>query len=171
MVETIFDTLNAKAALFAVEKFFDKGGSTLPVMISGTITDASGRTLSGQTTEAFYNSLRHVKPLSFGLNCALGPTSCASTWRSCRASARPTFPRTPTPVCPMRSAATIWKRRRDGGAYPRVGRKRAFSISSAAAAAPRQTHIAAMAEGGGRACNRASLPRSPPPAACPAWSR
>ncbi|MGI2105675.1 methionine synthase [Shewanella frigidimarina] len=73
MVETIFDTLNAKAALFAIEKVFDQLGDRLPVMISGTITDASGRTLTGQTTEAFYNSLRHIKPLSIGLNCALGP--------------------------------------------------------------------------------------------------
>jgi 5-methyltetrahydrofolate--homocysteine methyltransferase len=74
MVETIFDTLNAKAALFAIEQYFDAHDSTrLPVMISGTITDASGRTLSGQTTEAFWNSVRHVKPFSVGLNCALGP--------------------------------------------------------------------------------------------------
>ncbi|MBK9624113.1 MAG: methionine synthase [Rhodocyclaceae bacterium] len=72
LVETIFDTLNAKAALFAVEQFFDSAGRRWPVMISGTITDASGRTLSGQTAEAFWNSLRHVRPLSFGLNCALG---------------------------------------------------------------------------------------------------
>ncbi len=73
MIETIFDTLNAKAAIFAVETEFETLGYKLPVMISGTITDASGRTLTGQTTEAFYNSLRHVKPVSFGLNCALGP--------------------------------------------------------------------------------------------------
>ncbi|MGL5162383.1 MAG: homocysteine S-methyltransferase family protein, partial [Plesiomonas shigelloides] len=73
LIETVFDTLNAKAALFAVESVFESLGIQLPVMISGTITDASGRTLSGQTTEAFYNSLRHVRPLSFGLNCALGP--------------------------------------------------------------------------------------------------
>lgn len=73
LIETIFDTLNAKAAIFAVETVFDNLGVRLPVMISGTITDASGRTLSGQTTEAFYNSLRHAKPISFGLNCALGP--------------------------------------------------------------------------------------------------
>ena len=73
MIETIFDTLNAKAAAFAVETEFEALGVELPIMISGTITDASGRTLSGQTTEAFYNSLRHVKPLTFGLNCALGP--------------------------------------------------------------------------------------------------
>ncbi len=73
IVETIFDTLNAKAALFAIETVYDTLGGRLPIMISGTITDASGRTLTGQTTEAFYNSLRHVKPLSIGLNCALGP--------------------------------------------------------------------------------------------------
>ncbi|PSJ46759.1 methionine synthase [Zobellella endophytica] len=73
MIETIFDTLNAKAAVFAIEGLFDQLGVRLPVMISGTITDASGRTLSGQTTEAFYHSLRHAEPLSFGLNCALGP--------------------------------------------------------------------------------------------------
>ncbi|WP_261816102.1 methionine synthase [Vibrio gallicus] len=73
LIETVFDTLNAKACSFAVESVFDDLGYSLPVMISGTITDASGRTLSGQTTEAFYNSLRHVKPISFGLNCALGP--------------------------------------------------------------------------------------------------
>ncbi len=72
MVETIFDTLNAKAALFAIEKLFDDLGYRLPVMISGTITDLSGRTLTGQLTEAFYNSLNHVKPLSIGLNCGLG---------------------------------------------------------------------------------------------------
>nr|WP_233462173.1 methionine synthase [Photobacterium carnosum] len=73
LIETIFDTLNAKACAFAVTGVFEELGYELPVMISGTITDASGRTLSGQTTEAFYNSLRHVKPISFGLNCALGP--------------------------------------------------------------------------------------------------
>jgi 5-methyltetrahydrofolate--homocysteine methyltransferase len=72
LVETIFDTLNAKAALFAIERYFDAHNLRLPIMISGTITDASGRTLSGQTTEAFWNSLAHVRPLSMGLNCALG---------------------------------------------------------------------------------------------------
>ena len=72
LIETIFDTLNAKAAVFAVEQFFADSGSRLPVMISGTITDQSGRTLTGQVTEAFYNSLRHARPLSMGLNCALG---------------------------------------------------------------------------------------------------
>lgn len=72
MVETIFDTLNAKAALFAIEEVFDGRGGRLPIMISGTITDASGRTLSGQTAEAFYASVAHSRPLSVGLNCALG---------------------------------------------------------------------------------------------------
>lgn len=72
MIETIFDTLNAKAAIFAVQGVFEELGVELPIMISGTITDASGRTLSGQTTEAFWNSVRHAKPISIGLNCALG---------------------------------------------------------------------------------------------------
>ena len=73
MVETIFDTLNAKAAIFALEEAFDRVGVRIPVMISGTITDLSGRTLSGQTTEAFWNSVRHARPFAVGLNCALGP--------------------------------------------------------------------------------------------------
>tara|TARA_B100000035_G_scaffold159821_1_gene136268 strand:+ start:2470 stop:6255 length:3786 start_codon:yes stop_codon:yes gene_type:complete len=72
LVETIFDTLNAKAALFAIEEVFNRVGKRLPIMISGTVTDASGRILSGQTVEAFWNSVRHAKPLSVGLNCALG---------------------------------------------------------------------------------------------------
>jgi 5-methyltetrahydrofolate--homocysteine methyltransferase len=74
MVETIFDTLNAKAAVFAIAQEFERRGARVPIMISGTITDMSGRTLSGQTAEAFYYSLRHARPLSIGLNCALGAT-------------------------------------------------------------------------------------------------
>ncbi|HNP00377.1 MAG TPA: homocysteine S-methyltransferase family protein, partial [Ferruginibacter sp.] len=73
LIETIFDTLNAKAAIFAIKKYFRESGKPeLPVSISGTITDASGRTLSGQTLEAFYISVMHARPLSIGLNCALG---------------------------------------------------------------------------------------------------
>ncbi|MGH8707850.1 MAG: methionine synthase, partial [Burkholderiales bacterium] len=72
LVETVFDTLNAKAALFALEELFERRGTRLPVIVSGTLTDASGRTLSGQTAEAFYNSVRHARPLAVGLNCALG---------------------------------------------------------------------------------------------------
>ena len=95
LIETVFDTLNAKAAIFAVKKVFDDDGVTLPIMISGTITDQSGRTLTGQTTEAFYNSLRHAEPLSIGLNCALGPTELRpyveelSRIAECQVSAHP----------------------------------------------------------------------------------
>jgi 5-methyltetrahydrofolate--homocysteine methyltransferase len=73
LIETVFDTLNAKAAVFALEGIFGEMGARLPIMISGTITDVSGRTQTGQTPEAFYNSLRHARPVSVGLNCALGP--------------------------------------------------------------------------------------------------
>ncbi|HBR98782.1 MAG TPA: methionine synthase, partial [Gammaproteobacteria bacterium] len=73
MIETIFDTLNAKAAIFAIMRYFDDKQIRLPIMISGTITDASGRTLSGQTLEGFWNAVRHAKPLAISLNCALGP--------------------------------------------------------------------------------------------------
>ena len=72
LVETVFDTLNCKAALYAIDRYFERHGIRVPIMISGTITDASGRTLSGQTTEAFWNSIAHAQPLSVGLNCALG---------------------------------------------------------------------------------------------------
>ncbi|WP_431125919.1 homocysteine S-methyltransferase family protein [Variovorax paradoxus] len=72
LVETIFDTLNAKAALFAVDEYFDNSGQRLPLIISGTVTDASGRILSGQTVTAFWHSVRHAQPLAIGLNCALG---------------------------------------------------------------------------------------------------
>ena len=72
LVETVFDTLNAKAALFAIDESFERRGARLPIIVSGTITDASGRTLSGQTTAAFWNSVRHARPLAVGLNCALG---------------------------------------------------------------------------------------------------
>jgi len=72
LVETIFDTLNAKAAIYAIDKYFEEHNTRLPIMISGTITDASGRTLTGQTAEAFWNSVRHAEPISIGLNCALG---------------------------------------------------------------------------------------------------
>ena len=95
LIETIFDTLNAKAAVFAIQSTFDDIGYKLPIMISGTITDASGRTLSGQTTEAFFYSLRHAKPFSIGLNCALGASELRpyvetlSTIAECYVSAHP----------------------------------------------------------------------------------
>ena len=78
LIETIFDTLNAKAAIFAAKKYFRENNMELPIMISGTITDASGRTLSGQTLEAFYVSVAHANPLSVGLNCALGASEMRS---------------------------------------------------------------------------------------------
>ncbi|MDM9122604.1 homocysteine S-methyltransferase family protein, partial [Klebsiella pneumoniae] len=71
---TIFDTLNAKAALFAIDEYFEASGERLPLIISGTVTDASGRILSGQTVTAFWHSVRHARPLAIGLNCALGAT-------------------------------------------------------------------------------------------------
>ena len=74
LVETIFDTLNAKAALFAIDEYFEASGERLPIIISGTVTDASGRILSGQTVTAFWHSVRHAQPLAIGLNCALGAT-------------------------------------------------------------------------------------------------
>jgi 5-methyltetrahydrofolate--homocysteine methyltransferase len=96
LIETIFDTLNAKGAIYAIKKYFDETQqSPLPIMISGTITDASGRTLSGQTLEAFYTSVAHAQPLSVGLNCALGAKEMRphieelSTLASCYVSAYP----------------------------------------------------------------------------------
>jgi 5-methyltetrahydrofolate--homocysteine methyltransferase len=95
LIETIFDTLNARAAIFALESVFDELGWRLPLMISGTITDASGRTLSGQTSEAFWYSIRHARPISVGLNCALGPTELRqhietlSSIADCSVSAHP----------------------------------------------------------------------------------
>src|SRR5205823_11464972 len=73
IVETVFDTLNAKAALFAIAEVFEKSGKQLPLVVSGTVTDRSGRTLSGQTVEAFLISIAHARPLVVGLNCSLGP--------------------------------------------------------------------------------------------------
>jgi 5-methyltetrahydrofolate--homocysteine methyltransferase len=95
LVETVFDTLNAKAALFAIDQYYEDHGIKLPIMISGTITDASGRTLTGQTCEAFWNSVRHANPLTVGLNCALGPNDLRqhieelSSFSQCYISAHP----------------------------------------------------------------------------------
>jgi 5-methyltetrahydrofolate--homocysteine methyltransferase len=153
LVETIFDTLNAKAALFAIERFFDAAGRRWPVMISGTITDASGRTLSGQTAEAFWNSLRHVKPLSFGLNFALGAT----------------FPRIRMPACRTPSAATTRRRRCWPTRLP-TGRGTAWSTSLAAAAARRRS-TSRRSPGRSPAWRRGRFPGSRRSCACRAWSR
>jgi 5-methyltetrahydrofolate--homocysteine methyltransferase len=106
MIETVFDVLNAKAAIFGIQGVFEELGVELPLWISGTITDASGRTLSGHTVEAFWNAIRHARPLIVGLNCALGAPSCGPTWRSSPAWPTRSWPRTPTPACPTSSAAT-----------------------------------------------------------------
>jgi 5-methyltetrahydrofolate--homocysteine methyltransferase len=119
----VFDTLNAKAAIFAVKEEFEALGVELPIMISGTITDASGRTLSGQTTEAFYNSLRHADALTFGLNCALGPDELRqyvqelSRIAECYVTAHPNAG-CQTPLANTISMPTPWRRRFANGRNP-----------------------------------------------------
>jgi methionine synthase I (cobalamin-dependent) len=130
LLETIFDTLNAKAGIFAVENVFAQTGVRLPVMISFTITDRSGRTLSGQTLEAFYVSIRHAQPFSVGINCRISPTS--------RSLPRATSAAIPTRDCRTRSASTTnipTKRPRSSATSPPA----AWSTSSAAAAERRRT--------------------------------
>jgi len=112
LIETVFDTLNAKAAIFAVQEAFERQGEELPIMISGTITDASGRTLSGQTAEAFWNSIAHARPLSVGLNCALGLKNCGRTSKNYRTRYPPLYPPTRTPACRTSSASTTKVRKR-----------------------------------------------------------
>ena len=136
-IETIFDTLNAKAAIFAVETLFEEHGRRWPVIISGTITDASGRTLSGQVTEAFWDSVRHVRPLAVGLNCALGAkemrpyiaemSRIADSFVSCYPNAGLPNAFGEYDEAPEETAAII----------ARVRRQPASSTWSAAAAAPR----------------------------------
>ena len=145
LIETIFDTLNAKAAIFAVETLFEERGRRWPVMISGTITDASGRTLSGQVTEAFWNSVRHARPLLVGLNCALGAAGDAALPGRDRARRRLL-----RVVLPERRAAERVRRvrrgaRPDRGDRARVRRERPGRTCSAAAAARRPSTSRAMA--------------------------
>ena len=101
MPETTFDTLNLKAAIFAIENFFDESGKRLPVIMSITITDASGRTLSGQTTEACWNSIAHAKPLGVGLNCALGADAMRPYLQALLKMQIALFIATRTRVCPI----------------------------------------------------------------------
>ncbi len=112
LIETIFDTLNAKAAIVAVEQVFAEKGLRLPVMISGTITDLSGRTLSGQTTEAFWYSVRHANPLTIGLNCALGAREMRAHIADLARVSDTLVCAYPTPACPTSSAFTTSARRR-----------------------------------------------------------
>ncbi len=112
MIETVFDTLNCKAAIFAIEEVFAELGVRLPVWISGTITDLSGRTLTGQTPEAFWHSVRHANPFAIGLNCALGRQGACGPispiWR--RPPTRWSAP-IPMPACPTNSAAMTKRRK------------------------------------------------------------
>lgn len=126
LIETIFDTLNAKAAIFAYEEYFEDKAERLPLMISGTITDQSGRTLSGQTTEAFWNSVRHARPLTIGMNCALGAdlmrpyieelSRVAETYVSCYPNAGLPDPLSPTgfPEGPADTARAVEGFAKDG---------------------------------------------------------
>ena len=112
LIETIFDTLNAKAAIFAARQAVDEAGIDLPIIISGTITDASGRTLSGQTTEAFWNSVRHARPLAIGLNCALGAKQLRPYIEELSRIADVYVSAYPNAGCRMRSASTTRRRAR-----------------------------------------------------------
>ncbi len=136
LIETIFDTLNAKAAGFAVKETFDAMGFELPIMLSGTIIDLSGRNLSGQTPEAFWYSLRHLKPFSVGLNCSFGATQLRPLYRADRKSGR--YARQRLREC--RAAERHGRIRRNGGDHGggacAPGRRTGCSISWAAAAAP-----------------------------------
>ncbi len=167
MIETIFDTLNAKAAIFALKRAFEETGVTLPVMISGTITDASGRTLSGQTPEAFWNSVRHIDPFMIGLNCALGAKDLRpyvdelSRVADTRVSAHP--------ACRTSSVNTTKHRKRWRTSSASL-RRAAWSTWSAAAAAPRPNtspHCGKPLP----ASARARFPTSPCAAACPDSNR
>lgn len=169
LIETIFDTLNAKAAIFAVQQVFEDDNVELPIMISGTITDASGRTLSGQTTEAFWNSVRHAKPISVGLNCALGARTCARTWKNCRPKPIPMYPPTPTPACPTPLVNTTKPRPR----WPKSSKNSppadSSTSSAVAAAPPRGTSRPSPKPW--PSTSRARSRKSPRPAACRAWNR
>ncbi len=190
LVETIFDTLNAKACLFAIDQLFEDTGERLPVMISGTVTDASGRILSGQTVEAFWNSLRHVKPVTFGLNCALGATLMrpyiAELAKVCDVAIS-CYPNAGLPN-PM-SDTGFDERRRSPRRWWRSSRLPASSTWWADAAAPRQNTLPPLPSAWPtrpRARGRASTAKRPEPAreqdmstnqlpprrcASPAWSR
>jgi 5-methyltetrahydrofolate--homocysteine methyltransferase len=158
LIETIFDTLNAKAAVFGVELVFAETGVRLPLMISGTITDLSGRTLSGQTPTAFWHSLRHARPFTIGLNCALGAAACGPIWRSCRGRRYLRLALIRMPVCRANSAS-MTSRPRPWPPRSCASPRRVCSISWAAAAAPRPTTSAPLPRRS-RDCRRVPSPAS-----------
>ncbi len=145
LIETIFDTLNAKAAIFACFEVFEEKGVDLPIMISGTITDLSGRTLSGQTPTAFWHSVRHAKPFTIGLNCALGATAMRPHLAELSEAADTLICAYPNAGLPNASAS-MTKARNSWPSRWKASRAKASSTSSAAAAARRPEHIKAIAE-------------------------
>ena len=166
LIETIFDTLNAKAAGVATLEVFEEKGIELPIMISGTITDRSGRTLSGQTPEAFWYSMRHLKPFSIGLNCALGAdlmrpylAELASV-ADARISAYPNAG-LPNAMGEYDETPTTWRARWSRG-------QRTVSSTSSAAAAARRRTTSATSPSTSRRIRRARFPRSRRRCACPA---
>ena len=135
LIETVFDTLNGKAAIFACQEYFQQSGRELPLIVSGTITDASGRTLSGQTAEAFWYSVAHAKPLAVGLNCALGAEQLREHIYTLAQVAD-----VPVSTHPNAgSAQRLWRirsgSRRNGGYHRRIRPNQAWSILSAVAVA------------------------------------
>ena len=170
LIETIFDTLNAKAAIAAVQSLFDETGERVPLIISGTIVDASGRTLSGQTVEAFWHSIRHADPLIVGLNCALGPKQLREHLDVLsRVADRPDLG-LPERRPPERARRLRRDARGDGRGARRVGEARP---------AQRRRQLLRLDAGARRrdrrrgrtACRRARSPSRPGRPACPASSR
>ncbi len=170
LIETIFDTLNAKAAIFAVRQALDEAGIDLPIIISGTITDASGRTLSGQTTEAFWNSVRHARPLAIGLNCALGAKQLRPYVEELSRIADTYVSAYPNAGLPNAFGEYDEAAVRDGGADPRVRDQRLRQHRRRLLRHDARSHPA-HPRSGRRRCRRASRRRSSGAAACPASSR
>ena len=158
LIETIFDTLNAKAAIFACEEVFAERGVRLPMMISGTITDRSGRTLSGQTPTAFWHSVRHARPFTIGLNCALGAAAMREHLAEISGVADTFVCAYPNAGLPNAFGQYDESAGGDGGAARATSRATASSTSSAAAAARRPSTSAPSP----RPCAAASRARSRP---------
>ncbi len=139
MIETVFDTLNAKAAIYAVMEAFDEMGEELPIWLSGTITDLSGRMLTGQTAEAFWHSVRHCKPFAIGLNCALGAEEMRPYVAELAKVADTLVSAHPNAGLPNEFGGYDDTPRTHGRADQGIRDARASSTSSAAAAAPRRS--------------------------------
>ena len=170
LIETVFDTLNAKAAGFAVEQVFDEWGVELPIMISGTITDLSGRNLSGQTPEAFWYSMRHPKPFSIGLNCSFGAEQLRPSVDAISQVADTLVSVYPNAGPAQRDGRVRREPRIHGRPARRLGQGRARQYRRRLLrhdARPHPRHR----RGGGEICRRAKCRRSPTSSASPASSR